>query len=44
MKKFVTNKENDTKGDFVSGENFDFNKPIGSPYLNSPSLRGPMTR
>ena len=40
----MTNKENDAKGDFVSGEDFDFSKPIGSPYLNSPSLSGPMTR
>ena len=45
MKKSMpTNKENDGPGEFVSGEDFDFSKPIGSPYINSPSLTGPMTR
>ena len=36
------NKENDETS-FVSGENFDFNKPISTPYLQSP-VAGPMTR
>ena len=36
------NKENDEVS-FVSGENFDFNKPISTPYLQSP-IAGPMTR
>ena len=36
------NKENDEVS-FISGENFDFNRPIGTPYKNSP-LCGPMTR
>ena len=35
-------KENDDTS-FVSGENFDFSKPIGTPYLQSPAA-GPMTR
>ena len=36
------NKENN-EASFVSGENFDFNKPISTPYLQSP-VAGPMTR
>ena len=29
---------------FVAAEKFDFNQPIASPYLQSPSMAGPMTR
>ena len=36
------NKENH-ESSFVSGETFDFNKPISTPYLQSP-VAGPMTR
>ena len=43
-KSFATNKENSTISDFVPGEEFNFSKPIGSPFLNSPSLSGPVTR
>ena len=43
-KSFATNKENAPKSDFVPGEEFNFSEPIGSPFLNSPSLSGPVTR
>jgi len=42
LKSLQPNKENDDTS-FVSGENFDFSKPIGTPYLQSP-VAGPMTR
>ena len=42
LKSLQPNKENDDMS-FVSGENFDFSKPIGTPYLQSP-VAGPMTR
>lgn len=38
----LLNKENDEIS-FISGECFDFSKPMDTPYENSP-LRGPMTR
>ena len=38
----LLNKENEEIS-FISGEYFDFSKPMDTPYENSP-LRGPMTR